>query len=103
MAKQKLDGVVEAVHYAPDGKVAWVRAYERRGSTYSDRILLDRNALIERIKAGKHFFTGQRILLEAGTFEIIHPIRVIGLDNHPILVTGYSPASQDTLDGVPEL
>ncbi len=103
MTKQKLDGVVEAVHYAPDGKVAWVRAYERRGSTYSDRILLDRSALIERIKAGKRFFTGQRIPLEAGTFEIFHPIRVIGLDNHPILVTGYSPASKDTLDGVPEL
>lgn len=103
MAKEKFDGVVEAVHFAPDGKVAWVRAYERRGSIYSDRILLDRKTLIERIRSGKRFYTGQRILLEAGTFEIFHPIRVIGQDGHSILVTGYSSAQKDTLDGVPVL
>jgi hypothetical protein len=101
MARQKIDGVVEAVHFAPDGKIAWVRAYERRGSTFSDRVLLDRENLVKRIKAGKQFFTGKRIPLEAGTFEIIHPIRVTGLDDHPILVTGFSPANKDTLDGVP--
>jgi hypothetical protein len=103
MAKDKIDGVIEAVHFAPDGKIAWVRAYERRGSTYSDRILINRETLIERIKAGKHFFTGQRIPLEAGSFEIIHPVRIIAINDHSILVTGYSPASQDTLDGVPKL
>ncbi len=103
MAKQKFDGVVEAVHFAPDGNIAWVRAYERRGSTYSDRVLLDRKALVERIRGGKRFFTGQRTLLEAGTFEIIHPIRLIGTDGHGVLVTGYSSAQQDTLDGVPVL
>ncbi len=103
MAKQKIDGVIEAVHFAPDGKVAWVRAYERRGSTYSDRVILDRETLIKRIKSGKSFFTGQRLPLEAGTFEVIHPVRLAGLDNCPILVTGFSPASHDKLDGVPVL
>jgi hypothetical protein len=103
MAKQRIDGVVEAVHFASDGNVAWVRAYERRGSTYSDRVLLDRRTLIQKIKAGKRFFTGQRISLEAGTFEIVHPIRVIGIDDNPVLVTGYSHVQRDTLDGVPVL
>ncbi len=103
MAKEKFDGVVEAVHFASDGEIAWVRAYERRGSIYSDRILLDRKTLIERIKSGKRFFTGQRIPLEAGSFEIFHPIRVIGQDGHPILVTGYSSVQKDTMDGVPIL
>ncbi len=103
MAKEKFDGVVEAVHFAPDGKIAWVRVYERRGSTYSDRIILDRKTLLERLKSGKRFFTGQRIPLEAGTFEIIHPIRLIDVDGYSIVATGFSPANQDTLDGVPVL
>ena len=32
MANKKYDGVIEAVHYAPDGQVEWVRAYLRRGA-----------------------------------------------------------------------
>ena len=29
----------------------WVRAYERRGKIFSDHVLLERQALIERLKA----------------------------------------------------
>ena len=101
MAKQRLDGVVEAVHYDLSGEIVWVRAYERRGSTYSDCVLLNRNDLIERIQAGKHFSSGQRIPLQASTFETLHPIHVIGENDHLFLVTGDSPARQDTLDDVP--
>ena len=101
MAKQKIDGVVEAVHYDLNKEIVWVRAYERRGPTYSDHVLLNRNSLIERIQAGKHYFTGQRIPLQASTFEIIHPIHVVGVNGRFFVVTGHSPAQQDTLDGVP--
>ena len=52
MAKVKYDGVIEAVHYAADGQVEWVRAYLRRGPAFSDRIMLDRQTLIEDLKAG---------------------------------------------------
>ena len=52
MAK-KFDGVIEAVRYNPDGQIALVRGYELRGVTYSDRVLLDRNTLVERLKEGK--------------------------------------------------
>ena len=34
MAKLKFDGLIEAVRYAPDGKIILVRAYERRGATF---------------------------------------------------------------------
>jgi len=43
MAKPKYDTVVEAVHYQPDGQVAWVRAYQRRGPTFTDWMILKQN------------------------------------------------------------
>ena len=55
----KFDGVIEAVRYR-GGKIELVRAYERRGATFSDRVLLDRAALLDRLKKGKRFVTGQR-------------------------------------------
>ncbi len=103
MQKKKFDGVIQAVHYAPDGRVAWVRAYIRRGPTFSDRILLDRCALVEHLKAGQRFFIGQRVPLMAGTFEITEPLRLIQKDENDILVTGLVEADQDHLAGVPVL
>ena len=69
MAK-KLDGVIEAVRYAPDGKIALVRAYERRGATYSDHLLISRDELVKRLKAGKRFVVGSRKEFLASTFEV---------------------------------
>ena len=54
MAGMKYDGVIEAARYAPDGRILMVRAYERRGATFSDRVLLDRNTLVEQLKKDKH-------------------------------------------------
>ena len=59
MAPKKPDGVIEAVRYTPDGKISLVRVYERLGATFADRILLTREQFVQRIKAGKHFFTGE--------------------------------------------
>ncbi len=103
MAKPKFDGVVEAVHYKPDGRVAWVRAYLRRGPTYSDWLLLDRQALIERLKSGKRFVVGRRVLLKASTFEVTKPLQVLQKNGQEILVVGEVQADQDCLEGVPVL
>ena len=51
MAK-KFDGVIEAVRYK-DGQIDVVRAFERRGAAFSDRIMIDRKELLERLKEGK--------------------------------------------------
>ena len=51
---QKFDVVIEAVRYK-SGKIELVRAYERRGPSFSDRVLLDRKTLLERLKDGKTF------------------------------------------------
>ena len=70
MSKPKFDGVVEGVRYTTDGQIDWVRAYERRGPTWSDHVLLDRAALIERLEAGKRFYIGQRIENQASEFAL---------------------------------
>jgi hypothetical protein len=101
MGRKKVDGVIEGVRYKPNGEVEWVRAYERRGATYSDHILLRREALIEKLKAGKNFMAGSRTLLLASTFEITSPVRLIKAGEKDVLVTGDAQANQDRLEGIP--
>ena len=101
MAKIKYDGVVEAVRYKPDGEIDWVRAYERRGPTFSDYRLIDREALIKRLKSGKRYVVGKRIRYLASTFEVSSPLRLVDKGSQEIIVTGDVAANQDRLDGVP--
>ena len=61
MAKKKFDGVIEAVHYEPDGQLGWVRVYLRRRQVWTDRIILDRQTLIEHLNAGKRYLVGKRV------------------------------------------
>jgi len=101
MAKVKFDGVVEAVRYKPNGEVDWVRAYERRGPTFGDHVLIDRQSLIQRMKSGKRYFAGQRLPYLASTFEISSPLRLVNAGGKEILVTNEVQSSQDKLEGVP--
>ena len=96
---QKFDVVIEAVRYK-NGKIELVRGYERRGPTFSDRILLDRKALVERLKAGKRFVTGQRKELLGGTFDVQKAVRLAGEDGKQV-VTTLAAAEHDELEGVP--
>lgn len=101
MAKPKFDGVIEAVRYKPDGQVDWVRAYLRRGPTFSDRVLLDRQTLIEHLKSGKRYLAGKRVRLMASTFEVSEPLQVLQVDGAEVLVTGERRSERDSLEGVP--
>jgi hypothetical protein len=101
MAKVKFDGVVEAVHYTSDGQIAWVRAYERRGPTFSDRVLIDRSSLIQRLKARKRFVTGQRKVLWASTFDTTSSLQLIRKGGRELIITGETSTDHDSLDGVP--
>jgi len=97
MARNKFDGVIEAVRYQPDGKIALVSAYERRGAVWSDRVLLERGELIERLKRGKRFVTGQRKEYVGGVFETGPSVRVV----QGMLVTQEQAAKRDLLGDVP--
>ena len=101
MAKAKYDGVIEAVRYNPDGRIEWVRAYVRRGPIFSDRLLLDRQALVEQLKAGKSYMAGRRQPLMGGTFEVTKPVRLLHKDGQEVVVTGEQGQTRDSLEDVP--
>jgi hypothetical protein len=93
------DGVIEAVRYK-GGRIDLVRLYERRGTTFSDRVLLDRPTLLSRLKQGKHFATGQRRVFLASTFDLGKPVILAGHDGNQVITTSESNG-QDQLEGVP--
>ncbi|RME87030.1 MAG: hypothetical protein D6770_10410 [Anaerolineae bacterium] len=101
MARRTVDGVIEAVRYAPDGKIALVRVYERRGPTFSDHILLDRQALLERLKSGQRFVTGRRRPLWGHTFELGKPVRAIQRDGEEFITADGDHARGDDLADTP--
>ncbi|MBI1794484.1 MAG: hypothetical protein HYR70_09855 [Chloroflexi bacterium] len=96
---QKFDGVIEAVRYK-GGKIDVVRAYERRGATFSDRVVLDRKTLLERLTKGKRFVTGQRREFWASTFEIGKQVKAAGKEAKQFVATR-ADADHDELEGVP--
>jgi hypothetical protein len=100
MAK-KIDGVIEAVRYNPDGQIALVRVYERRGVTFSDRVLLDRATLLERLKKGKKFSTGQRKEFWASTFDLDRAVIARSKNGQDIITTRDDAADRDELEETP--
>jgi hypothetical protein len=97
MARAKIDGVIEAVRYTPGGKIALVRMYERHGVVWSDRILLERKELIDRLSKRKRFVTGERKYYQGSVFETGASIKV---SNEQIITEGQK-AEGDLLAGVP--
>jgi hypothetical protein len=95
----KFDGLIEAVRYK-GGKIELVRAYERRGPTFSDHVLLDRPTLLARLKEGKRFVTGRRQELLASTFEVGKPVNLL-IQNGDQVVTTLKQNGQDRLEDVP--
>jgi hypothetical protein len=96
---QTFDGVIEAVRYQ-GGQIALVRAYERRGATFSDHVLLDRKALLERLKQGRRFVTGQRKELLASTFAVGKSVQAVQHNGKEFLATR-PDAERDELENVP--
>lgn len=95
----KIDGVIEAVRYK-GGKIDVVRAYERRGATFSDQVLIERKTLLERLKEGKRFVTGQRKEFWASTFKVGKPVKVLGGEDKMVVATR-PDLDHDELEGVP--
>jgi hypothetical protein len=96
MARKKIDGVIEAVRYTPDGMISVVRSYERRGVVWSDHILLGRAELVARLTDGKNYVTGQRKEFLGSVFEIGLAVNYVG---EHLISAGHS-ASRDLLVGV---
>jgi len=96
MARMKIEGVIEAVRYTPDGGIRLVRTYQRHGAVWSDHVLLGRMELVEQLRKGKHYVTGTRKQFMGGVFETGPAVRWI--DQH--VVTEGQAAQRDLLAGV---
>jgi hypothetical protein len=97
MTSMKVDGIIEAVRYTPGGKISVVRAYERHGVVWSDRILLGRQELSERLGQGKRFVIGERKIYLGSMFETgtaVHQVQ-------DYIVTEGQASTRDLLNGVP--
>jgi hypothetical protein len=101
MGRQKYDGVVEAVRFAPGGKLAIARVFERRGSTFSDHVLLSRDEMIRKLKAGQIFMVGKRLEYLGGTFEVSVPVKLAGNPGKEFLFTTKITNDCDDLQGIP--
>ena len=99
MAK-KFDGVIEAVRYK-SGQIEVVRAFERRGAAFTDRVMLNRKEFLDRLKKGKKYFVGKRKEFLAGTFEVQDkPVQVVDRNGKEIITTR-AEADQDELEQAP--
>jgi hypothetical protein len=97
MAHSKIDGVIEAVRYTPNGKISMVRSYQRRGAAWSDHVLLTRPELIQQLKNGKRYVTGTRKKDLGGVFEMGASVRLA--DDH--ISTESQASVREFLAGVP--
>ena len=89
------------VRYAPDGAIEWVRAFEKRGATWSDWKLILREDLIDRLEKGQRIVAGKRIPYQAGTFEFGEPLALKGTGASARVTIGSANGEKDALPGVP--
>lgn len=101
MSRQKFDGVIEAARYTPEGEIDVLRAYERRGSAFSDHKILSRKELLERLQQGRNFVIGNRVSALGGTFEIHMPVILVKQSDGSLQVSTRRDAQGDELENVP--
>jgi hypothetical protein len=102
MPPKKYDGVIECARYTPEGRLSEVRIYERRGPTYSDRLLINRAELLQRLRLGKKYAVGARTDLMASTFQVTSEVRLLGPRGQEMIVSGTATADNcDDLQGAP--
>ncbi len=96
---RKINGVIEAVRYK-NGQILMVRAYERRGATFSDRVMIERKTLLERLQKGEKYVVGEREALRASTFKLGADVLLVKRDGREWIATR-SNAMQDELERTP--
>ena len=103
MATKKIDSIIEAVRYAPDGQVALVRIYESIGPAFSDRKLLTREQLVEQLRAKKLFVAGKRIEMMGTSFDTGSALRLVKAGAGEYIQTSEGNGEHDDLKGVPQI
>jgi hypothetical protein len=98
---RKADVVVVAARYDDGGRrLLQAQAYERRGAVWGDVVLLDREALLGKVRSRRRVFAGEARPEVPGDFILRGGIRARGDAGHAVLVQGTSADGADDL-GVP--
>ena len=100
MTKLKIDGLIDAVRYARDGKIELVRLYQRRWSVFSDLTLVPRSQLIDLLKEKKRIAIGNRKQLWGNDFVIKQRVLLSSGHENFIFTEGQS-GDKDLLAEVP--
>lgn len=103
MTDEKSDFVIEAVHYQPDGWIGFVRLYERRGSSFSDIVLCDREKVMRLLKSHKVIHTGARLSGLASTFRLDSRVKMEESGNRMVLYNTDEIPTIDRFTNVPVL
>jgi hypothetical protein len=101
MPAQKVDVVIEAVRYSPDGAIHTVRGYVRRTSAFSDRVLISRTELLKKLETGRRVMTGQRIPYMGGCFELERKVFLTRAPEKEAAIATSREAAKDELEGTP--
>jgi len=98
---RKADIVVVAARYDDGrGRLSQAKAYERRGAVWGDVVLLDREALLGKVRSRRKVFAGEVRAEVPGDFILRGAIRARGAAGQTVLVQAASAAGVDDL-GVP--
>jgi hypothetical protein len=100
-SSNKIDGVVDAVRFNPDGLVACVRVYQRLGNTFSDRVLMSRDQFIELLRKDKRFCFGPRKENWGFTFDSSVDIQLVKENGQEFIRSAAGSGTGDNLKGVP--
>ena len=99
--KKKYDGVIVATRYSTHGEIDCVLAFERQGFVFSDRVVMDRETLVERLQDGKRFKTGERIIYQGNDFKVNEDIKLIEKDGGNIIIASGISSEKDSLGDLP--
>ncbi len=97
MPPKKIDYIIEAIRYTPDGKIDLVRLYQRRGAIWTDSFLLSRAALVQHLDQGKQVYTGRRLQYLGSQLE---PGKQVHIEQGVLSTEGQAGA-YDLLPGLP--
>lgn len=101
MTQIKFDYLIEAVHYSSTGVLEKIRVYEKRGPSFSDRIIVDRDTLVNVLTSGKKVVSGSRLPYLASTFNVTGELQLAGPKESPVLVMSEGVSDRDSLPGIP--
>ena len=101
MAKNKFDGILEAVRLDQDDQLVLAKIYEKRGVIWSDHFLVKRDELVERLKNGQVFLIGTRQYKLGSSFVTTDTIQLTKNNGQEFIRLDQDNKDSDLLKGIP--